>query len=352
MIILPPLSWSSSLRYRDIYALYFVANTAIFWLIFGTISVIAGYLALRLRSKKEALEASIADDYYSSKATPMIKLQDRYNSKEVVGRTYSGDFYESYNDQKNKVLRYVESLFSWLSYIAFATIPVWLSAFNLIPLWAGITVAFIVLFVRFHLSLYRNCPISPIKHRSGYKEYKKVLSTMSQLYPRRVLAAFILIILISTLLNLSTYKSCMNDHSEHAYGVPLEDGKYTYSSAFTRLLSIPKVCPAGPPCHVYATLPFDTSSSVYINVHTHNDVNNITVSYATEQELMVQNGISQEAFTTYLVSPSYDYKGERNIHNVLLTGLSPDSEYTIQISYSGAIQYTTKYTTLPSEGRY
>jgi len=60
-------------------------------------------------------------------------------------------------------------------------------------------------------------------------------------------------------------------------------GKHTgISTKFTRKFWITDpVCPAGKPCHVYATVPDDPTTQVFLNVHTSYDVDNITLNYGT-----------------------------------------------------------------------
>lgn len=51
------------------------------------------------------------------------------------------------------------------------------------------------------------------------------------------------------------------------------------NTMFTRLFALRKACPPGPPCHLYTTLPEDSITSVFVNLHTHVGVNNVTIHY-------------------------------------------------------------------------
>lgn len=52
----------------------------------------------------------------------------------------------------------------------------------------------------------------------------------------------------------------------HKYGISI-DQDIEVSTDFTRLNSINTPCPEGDICHLYATVPEDTSTGVFFNVH-------------------------------------------------------------------------------------
>jgi phage-related holin len=52
----------------------------------------------------------------------------------------------------------------------------------------------------------------------------------------------------------------------HNYGISI-DSDVELSTDFTRLNSIGTPCPEGDICHLYATVPEDTSTGVFFNVH-------------------------------------------------------------------------------------
>lgn len=52
---------------------------------------------------------------------------------------------------------------------------------------------------------------------------------------------------------------------------------FSFSTEFTRMLQIDKVCQDGKVCHMYATLAENAAESVFINVHTGSDIENLTV---------------------------------------------------------------------------
>ncbi len=42
------------------------------------------------------------------------------------------------------------------------------------------------------------------------------------------------------------------------------------------------ICPPGKPCHVYATIPENATDNVFISVHTHKDVKELSLIYFDE----------------------------------------------------------------------
>jgi len=58
---------------------------------------------------------------------------------------------------------------------------------------------------------------------------------------------------------------------------------FVVNTQLSRYFQLPKACPVGPPCHLYATVPEDTASSVFINIHTHKSIfENVAIYYDTE----------------------------------------------------------------------
>ena len=346
--------------YRQIFAFVMSFNCLAYWAILSFLSITTGFLAKKLRAKPkfERYRSNSSGDFSSIviEDNDKILLPNRYQTDnlDVSVDSSTENFYVTDNDNKNIVLRYISSILSWLAWFVFSLIPTSFSSFNMLPLPAAMFLTFLVLCIRFYISLRANCPIYVKKKRAEHKLYKKIISTMLQIHPKKVISGFIALIILALLVNSITYKSCVNDHvdarSGIAYGGGAGKNMYYYSSAFTRYLTMDKVCPPGRPCHVYATLPFDTSSSVFINVHTHVDVTQITINYDTEDNYIASGVLKQNVVSSYYVSPSdYDTIGDRNIHNVLLSNLIPETDYIIEIYYDGQSQYRANYTTLPSE---
>ena len=80
---------------------------------------------------------------------------------------------------------------------------------------------------------------------------------------------------------LVTYNSCVVDHVSGGILFPtwiIKQG-ISYSSFFSRYLSIGKSCPIGAPCHAYITVPEDPSHFAIFNMHINPDMDNIVIRY-------------------------------------------------------------------------
>lgn len=83
---------------------------------------------------------------------------------------------------------------------------------------------------------------------------------------------------VSIVVPLFFHRTCLCFYNE-------EIGYYSHklgfgiNTMFTRMLMLDKACPPGPPCHLYTTLPEDSITSVFVNLHTHVDVENVTIHY-------------------------------------------------------------------------
>lgn len=136
----------------------------------------------------------------------------------------------------------------------------------------------------------------------------------------------------SILLNGLAYRSCLcfyNDEIPY-YNKLLGFG---LSSMITRFLYLPIACPIGAPCQLYTTLPEDSITSVFVNIHTHSSVDNVTVYYAPVDTLNDSDYQTAQAVT-------YHYKGldlreARNVHTALIRNLEPSTKYLMKIFYDG-----------------
>ena len=342
---------SATNTYLENHATTFSINSGIWWGIFGVLSLITENYAKKYLSQSR--KNDIENYYKLSLPSDGEELLD-YDSMhdQIIQKKSSGKSQTLFteNDKKNRILRYLNSLFSWLSWLSISSIPAWLSGFDVISLSFGIFSSVAILLLRLYLSLYYNCPVIVIEETRGITRYQKVLTSMITLHPRKIAAGLACVFLAGLFMNMLTYKSCFNEHVDATFEPIFYGGKYIYSSAFTRRLYLDKTCPPGPPCQLYATLPFDTATSVFLNVHTHTDIRTITVNFDTEEVYKTNGKLGQKAQSSYYISPpGYDSVGERNIHNILLTDLTPDTKYIIEIFYDGKTQKQTSYQTLPSK---
>lgn len=64
------------------------------------------------------------------------------------------------------------------------------------------------------------------------------------------------------------------------YGKKIQ-GDWLFSTEFIRGIELSQICPDDEICHVYATLPEDSSSSFFLNVHSGINVQNLNVELKT-----------------------------------------------------------------------
>jgi len=247
-----------------------------------------------------------------------------------------------------RCLDYISEMFSWVAYLSFSAVSVCLSAFSVIPLWASILTTFFILLLKLNQNIHQiyvfeSEEASPErKLQTLIESWRSMISKHSKIF----ILGVTFVTSVALVCPLITHKSCINDHTA-GYGISLLNGKFIYSSSFYRYLTLDKVCAAEAPCHIYATLPFDTATSVFINVHTNIHVKDITVNYEKSSVYAETGSLTSSQSSSYTLHQDYDSVGERNIHNVLLQNLAPNTLYTIEIYYNGKTQATTTYQTLP-----
>lgn len=85
------------------------------------------------------------------------------------------------------------------------------------------------------------------------------------------------VIFFSIFLPLAFQKGCLCVYNK-AYGVDTFLD-LQFSTKWTRSNWLPdEVCPKGTLCHIYATLPEETSKEVFINVHSGTDIDELNAS--------------------------------------------------------------------------
>lgn len=147
---------------------------------------------------------------------------------------------------------------------------------------------------------------------------------------------------------LAMKDSCLCVFSKD-FGISVLNGTAVFSSKLIRSFTVDKVCPPGPPCHVYATLPSNTSGAVFINAHTDYDVDSVTVAYDRLDHYNTNRTLRySEVSSAYKLD--FEDKGRRAIHTTLLYNLQPETEYYYEIIYNNVTYFSSNYKTLPSNG--
>ena len=231
------------------------------------------------------------------------------------------------------------SAFFWISFI-----PVLCQAFDLIPWALGLLLNFGVLSAGLVVANYVDYSEETRHHyKSSYVvEFKKSLGFKKRSMKKK----WLYVALGSLLLNGIFYRTCLcffNDEIKY-YNQLLGFGLSTF---ITRLVTLPVACPYGGPCQLYTTLPEDSVTSVFVNLHTHTSVHNVTVYYAPIDSLNSSDFKVATAVT-------YNFKGldtrdARNVHSALIRNLAPSTKYLIKIFYDNQFWAVSTYKTFSND---
>ena len=137
---------------------------------------------------------------------------------------------------------------------------------------------------------------------------KKVKSARKRL--RRLVISFLI---FSFVASYSLTGGCISFY-EGYIGIKIKAIDLSVSTTLTRYFELDEACPPGPPCHIYATLPEDTATGVFINAQTHVDVHSITVKYDTK-EWYEANGYCRNSVESWSYKLDHmETNGRRTIH--------------------------------------
>jgi hypothetical protein len=126
-------------------------------------------------------------------------------------------------------------------------------------------------------------------------------------------------------------------------------GTASLSSSIVRSFQMTDFCPVGPPCHLYATLPEDTSSAVFINAHTHEMYEQLDLQYDTDEYYQQSGELRNTAQTESFKLEKIERIGKRRMHSAYLSELQPGTLYHIKLYYNNEYLTEAKYKTLPDE---
>lgn len=255
----------------------------------------------------------------------------------------------------HQVLYVISSIFSWIGTLILGIIPSILSGLDLIPVPVSIFITLIVATCKYFGLIFTYCPkfIKTEKDRiydtyfSKVKRFLKRAAVTTKLYKYRFWTYMIVATIFSFGVPLMTTGMCVTFFNT-SYGIG--NSYIHFSSKFTRYLELNTVCPQGQICHIYATLPEDSSTSVFINVHTGNDINTLQINYDT----LANHQASPKAVLNYSATPSSYYtdletRGDRYVHSTYLGNLTNNTMYYFEVVYNGEVQGNGTYMTLPSK---
>lgn len=248
--------------------------------------------------------------------------------------------------EESGIANFLISFFSWLSTFFFALTPVGLSFFGV--LLTPLVAAILMLAILF------------IKTRSGYHaKVKKLYQTLRQTntiaYAEEVTSArssyrfkllgFAILSLVSS---YALSGGCVAIYEDFV-GLRIESLNLSLSSTLSRYFQLQDACPPGPPCHVYATLPEDATTAVFINAHTNVEHENVVITYDTKDHFTATRQLRYNVNANTMKLDYLEQRGRRAVHSALVDQLTPETTYVMQIIYDDKVHYTFDYVTLPGK---
>lgn len=246
--------------------------------------------------------------------------------------------------EESSIANFFISFFSWMSTFFTAWAPVGFSFFGVVltPLMTAI-----LMFLRF-----------VIKIRSGYhSKVKKLYHTLRQTntiaYAEEVTAArssyrakLVFFAILSFVCSYSLTGGCIAFYEDYV-GLKIKALDLSVSTTLSRYFQLQDACPPGPPCHVYATLPEDATTAVFINAHTNVQHENIVIKYDTRDYYNANNNLRNSVDSSTIKLDFIEQRGRRSVHSALVDGLTPETRYLMQIVYDNKVYYSFDYVTLP-----
>jgi hypothetical protein len=174
-----------------------------------------------------------------------------------------------------KIITILESFFYQATFVLLSLVPLICSSLDAINTGFGIIGMMIILSAMVILNNRRL-----LRNQDGNNQHSyQAVDARRRITDKKALKKKLIIVaIISILLPLLGHRTCLCFYND-------EIGYYNYTLGYgintmaTRFFQLKRACPPGPPCHLYATLPEDSITSVFINLHTHKGVSNVTVHY-------------------------------------------------------------------------
>lgn len=327
------------------YAEYFAITFAMVACALGLVCLAASRLIAKFLIRTNKSQIQHQSRANSSFYETLIEQPDDGQISMISSMASSTKSFRGSTKKSNKLSVFFVSYFNWLGWVFISIIGVCLSLFDILlaPFFSSLLMFAVLAYrltKRYYLHDSRKLNELHIGESIESSVYFQELRSLRIKYRTMLILAFIL----SFVVGFAFTGGCL-DLYEDSVGITLLSG-VSISTTLLRYFQLKDACPPGPPCHVYATLPEDTSTSVFINAHTNDAIENITVTF-------VPKGTSKTArsvHTSDLIKlSSFEQRGRRNVHHVLLTNLLPETRYTMKIEYDNKVQFTFEYATLPTK---
>jgi len=234
----------------------------------------------------------------------------------------------------------------WLSWLFLSMLPGSFATFQiLIPFWLALILGFgiILLRIRYKLKWDKYRLYVSLQVKDKLEAYDRRARIIHNDYKKILLGC----VLLHTVLPLLFHNLCVSSYQ--SYVGPIF-GTASLSSELTRFFQLGKACPVGPPCQIYATLPEETATSVFLNVHTNEKYEVISAKFDTQEYYNKYGEMRYSAESTGSIqTEGMENNGVRRVHTLYLNKMEADTMYTIDIVYEGGVQSTVTYRTLPDE---
>ena len=294
-------------------------------------------------------------------STNRLKNELNYNKNEekefnmMINREMESDLFNNDNKAslKVKITAWMAYIFSLLSLIFLSFSPIGWSALNQMSIAASIFIMLILYYIRFFIDIYDFSPQAKKKLNENSSE--NIIKRKMKNFLRINILAFrnlkcffitanVLIIFFSIFIPFFFENTCIslfNPPIGFYFGDYLD-----VSTKITRSISENYKCPTGPPCHVYATLPENATTSVFINFHTNIKYNEPVVQW-DDLTFYEHFGVLRYKAFPQKFTPELEKIGERNVFSALINNMTENNSYAIGIFYEGQIQTLKIYRTLP-----
>jgi len=323
------------------YSEYFAGVACAVFLVFGSLLILTAWILNKLFKSSSERPSSLLKEQSPNQDGNFLLAGDALNNS-----TYSAS---SVAPSKEKfdfggsVINYI----NWAGWLFLSMAPVSFSLFNVLlsPLVAAILM-FGILFYRLVSRYFFNvlCLNQQLQQSMIHqKVHSKKVSSLHSSYRR----SLVLLLVVSLGVSFSLTGGCVAFYEDYV-GLNILN-IISFSTTLMRFLQLNDACPPGPPCHIYATLPEEASTGVFINIHTADIHENVTILYDTKSQYE-KNKVFRysQAANVYKLS-HLERRGRRTVHSALLDGLAPSTRYVVVIKYDKQIQAMAEYETLPDE---
>jgi hypothetical protein len=285
----------------------------------------------------------------------LMQLEGQYdhlmhpNQRLATPKPYYGSRGANFLEQQleeSSIPSYLISFFSWTGTFFLAMCPVGLSFFGvLLTPFMSAVIMFLHFFVKIRSSYHSTMKklFNGLRHTNTIAYSEEATSARSS-YRWKI---FIFSI-ISFISSYSLTGGCIAFYEDFV-GLRIEAIDLSVSTTLSRYFQLADICPPGKPCHIYATLPEDATTAVFINLHTNIKHENIAVLYDTKDYYEANHNLRYSQGAATIKLDYLEQRGRRAVHSALLDGLTPETRYFVQIKYDGVIYSSFDYVTLPDK---